>query len=177
MSVTDRLDDALAALVRKPARSDLRPRVLAQLAGAPSPARARWMLAAAMAAAVAIAARAPLAWRSFHPAPTPATVADESPRAAGAVASVGGGSATPVPAATAAAPVAGAHRVAAPPPLRAKATAPATDLAVAPLAAPTAIRIEPIEAGPSAIPSLASDPLVIPPLDVQDGVARPEEKP
>jgi hypothetical protein len=175
--VTDRLDEALFALVRRPARSDLRARILARLASTPTPERPHWVPAAVMATAVAIAMFAPLAWRSFHRAPTSAIVAVASPPAGRAAApAVGGGSATPVFAASPAAPVVRAHRVPAQRPMEAQVTAFETDLAIAPLAAPAAIRIEPIEAERSAITSLASDPLVIPPLDAET-VPGQEERP
>jgi hypothetical protein len=170
--VTDRLDEALFALVRRPARSDLRARVLARLAGTPTAARPRWVMATVVGALVVLA---PLAWRWLHPAPTPAIVAVASPPAGRTAGAAVGGGPAPVLAATPAAPVVRGHRVAARPAIETEVTM--ASLAVAPLATPTAIRIEPIEAEPSAITSLASDPLVIPPLDVENGSAGQEERP
>jgi hypothetical protein len=84
-----------------------------------------------------------------------------------------------VPAADATTPVLRADRAPAQPAATGGDRAAAeTGLAVAPLAAPAAIRIEPIEsAEPSAITSLTNDPLVVPPLDVETGSAGQEERP
>jgi len=173
--VTDRLDEALEeavlALVRQPARRDLRARVFARLAGTPTPARPRWVMAAVLGALVVVV---PLAWRVLHGVPTPAIVAVASPPARRAAAPAVG--ARPVSAAREAIPVVPTRPVAARPPIETEAATTMTDLAVTPLGAPAAIRIEPIEAEGSAIKSLASDPLVIPPLDAE-GVPGQEERP
>ena len=173
--MTDRLDEALFALVREPARRDLRARVLARLETA-TPARPRWAVAAvaATAAAATLVVLAPVARRSLSTTPAPLSAAPPRPARAAAPAT-GSGPATPVFAAGPAAPVVRAHRVPQPR-METQVTAIETDLAIAPLAAPAAIRIAPIEAERSAITSLASDPLVIPPLDAES-VPGQEERP
>jgi hypothetical protein len=173
--VTDRLDEALAVLVRKPARRDLRARVLELLAETKAPARPRWVPAAALAAAVgALVAAMPLAWRWFHRMPPPTIVAVASPPAERAAPPAV--DATPVSAASPTAPVVRARRIPAQPRVETNLAAIETDLAIAPLVMPATIPIAPIEAERTVITSVASDPIVIPPLETES-VPGQEETP
>ena len=178
--IDDRLDQALVALFRTPARRDMRARVAARLASAPpTPARRapRWMLAAAAAGAMALILVILVGRRALTTVPTSDTIAVASPAAVP----------TAVPAGVAASPredVPPGRTAPAPtPPVRPRPAvetsgAPIeTDLAIVPLRAPTAIGIDPIPAESSAMPSLASDPLAIAPLDAGNGAAGQEERP